>query len=302
MIKTDKYAQLIEQLERASALLADAQRQLYDYNEVIKEYINQKSYSWKDQILFEYVATTMQGKKPVWVELTEKVKTPINLFLELYEIIMRHYYYNELLQFSEKKSKLLMLFQNLSKAYTELNLDHIKVLNDQLGLFGGEIKTRLDWLEANNRTDPSNILPTVFISKGFSEEENKLNEFFEGYIEALKIVCISGEPYDSSSIPEKIRKRIDSSDALIAIIQKRYSSQSGTSGAGSAWVIREIEYSLGKIKPVIILAEKGVETAGFEFEKEIIYFDLKDQPLTTSSIKKLLQALTKYGLTGKTTE
>lgn len=115
-------------------------------------------------------------------------------------------------------------------------------------------------------------------------------------MDSLGIPYITGEPYGSGSIPDKIKQRIEASDVLIAIAQKRYFKEDAQRGASPAWIIREITCAQNLGRSLIIIAEQGVDLAGFSMEKDIIFFE-KNQPESLQrAIRKFLQVLGAHGL------
>lgn len=96
----------------------------------------------------------------------------------------------------------------------------------------------------------------VFISHAFGGEDERLGSILKGDLEAAGMDGYMAEraPKYNRLISDKIRRELDGSDWLVAVLTER--------GNASASVHEEIGYALGRGTEVALMVKKGVEMDG----------------------------------------
>lgn len=152
--------------------------------------------------------------------------------------------------------------------------------------------TPVNQLENKNRMKPKK----TFLALSFEDKDKKLNGYFKDILSALRIGYETGESYSKDTIPDKIKKRIESANILIAIFVRRYAISDGSFTTAS-WLTKELSYAQGKGKEVIALVEIGIkDIAGLNMEKEIIFFKRDNQTSMQEATIKFLQAIKEHEL------
>jgi len=145
------------------------------------------------------------------------------------------------------------------------------------------------WSDKIKKTAKKTVVP--FVSMSFKKVDKDINEYIKGILEALKIKFKTGERYSKKSIPEKVKKRIRTSDLLISIFVKRDKLAKG-GYTTPTWLIKELSFAQGTGKDIIALVERGIkDTALLEYEKELIYFVREDVKEMEEATIKFLEAL-----------
>jgi len=290
------------------AMVDEIYRLLYDYRKALSKEIEiYNEYSEQDKLI--YVLTrattrTIHQKILPWEITHLTIRDTLNQFISGYEVILRIHYPQQLQAFAESSALLSAQAKNLDTVFNTDYLDNpplhspIKYFEESLKKIQTSIKRKaevIDGLLSKQETsDAKGPQKVPFISKGFADKERGTNEYFEKLLDSLGITFTTGEPYSTSSIPDKIRAMIQGSNLLIAIVQRRYGDR--TQGVGSSWIIREMTYASTIGKPLIIIAQEGVDLAGFPMEEEIIYFNkIKSESLEQATMK-FLEALCEHGL------
>jgi len=229
----------------------------------------------------------------------------VELLISGYEGILKAYYPDELLSFARESAALRAHCGNLKSAFAVEYFDNpppvspIEIFDRSVRKIKSSISKKIevvDQLLIAHKTQAIERRKVAFVAKGFQDDEERINTCFQEILDSLGIPYRTGEPYGRGSIPDKIEQRIRASDVLIAIVQKRYIKENTQKGAGPAWITREMTYAQNLGRPLIIIAQEGVDLAGFAMEKEIIFFE-KNQPESLQrATKKFLEALVAHGL------
>lgn len=103
----------------------------------------------------------------------------------------------------------------------------------------------------------------VFFSCSFREDDREVNDFFLTVCSALDIKCINVDSAYSAVPPEVARRKINDSQALIAIATKRNKLESGAFAMPSA-VQEEISMAYGKEVPILLFVEESVAIDGMK--------------------------------------
>jgi hypothetical protein len=138
---------------------------------------------------------------------------------------------------------------------------------------------------------------TIFVSKSFAQEDEETNSYFEGILRALSIPFETAERYAGGPISEKVEEKLGKCDFLIGIYVKRYEDREKRKGLTTQWLIRETGFIKGQGKDFIALVEEGVsDIAGFDAEKELIFFNREDIEKMFRATLRFLEALAYHGL------
>jgi len=168
---------------------------------------------------------------------------------------------------------------------------HIQDCVVQLELFRERIFNM--WPEdSQQKNNESDDIKPPFVSMSFEDSDKEINEYFCGILKALKIEYITEERYSSSSVPEKVKKRIEDAGLIITIFVKHDVPQNTR-----PWLIGETKYAQGAGKDVIAIVEYGVtQLAGLNSEKELVLFKRGNAKRMQDATTKLLEALKEHGL------
>lgn len=171
--------------------------------------------------------------------------------------------------------------------------DHIGKCVAQLKVYRERIQNfwSTDDVETATRTS---IFP--FVSMSFDEQDQDINQYVTGILNALQIDFETGERYSKDSIPEKVQSRIRNSDLFIIIFVKRDRIESGGYTTPS-WLLKELGIAQGAQKDVIAWVERGIkDIAGLDYEKEVIYFERNNVKEIEKATIKFLEALKEHKL------
>lgn len=302
------YQAVKKQLQSILSILAEVQRRLYDYQKELAEEIKiyREAYA-KDGLAYVLGRSShFRSGKPLPGEIShQRIHGGVELFISAYEGTLRAHYPDELLSFAQESAALRAHCENLKSAFAVEYFDNplpvspIEIFDRSVRKIKSSVSKKIELIDQLLKVQKLQAIErkkVAFIAKGFEEDEEIINNHFEGILDSLRIPYSTGEPYGCGSIPDKIRQRIKASDVLIAIAQKRYIKGDAQRGAAPAWIIREMTYAQNLGRPLIIVAEE-VDLAGFAMEKEIIFFE-KNQPKSLQrATKKFLEALVVHGLT-----
>ena len=125
--------------------------------------------------------------------------------------------------------------------------------------------------------------PILFVSYSFKKENEGLVRTIKDFLEAYPISIITGAKPSTGSVSEKVKKLINDSDCVLAVLTKD-EEQKDKSRTPSKWVFDEIAYASGKKKTVIRLLEKGTNyKAAISGDAEYIGFERSN--LTEAFVK-----------------
>src|ERR1035441_2551897 len=93
---------------------------------------------------------------------------------------------------------------------------------------------------------PKHLHPTVFVGRHFDHIGQQYYSALSTFLELLGFEVKQGEEYTSTSIPEKVKARIDSQDIFIGLVSGEREH---------SWLIAEPSYALGRGKHVLLLVE-----------------------------------------------
>jgi len=115
---------------------------------------------------------------------------------------------------------------------------------------------------------------TVFLSCHFGDSDRGLMRQIEGLLESHGLRVVTGEELGGGALTPEIMKRIEQSDALVALMTKR--SNPPDYGGTHPWVVDEFKYAMGLQKRAIALVEPGVAVVGAYKDHERIEYDPKE--------------------------
>jgi hypothetical protein len=120
----------------------------------------------------------------------------------------------------------------------------------------------------------------VFLSHSFRAEDRHLVATIDSLLGAQDVLVATGRRLGGAAITPEILRRIETTDALVALLTRRERIGEEEAGRWTThnWVRDEINYARGRAKPAIALVEAGVELDGAYDEHERITFD-RDNPL-----------------------
>ncbi len=102
-----------------------------------------------------------------------------------------------------------------------------------------------------------------FFSCSFLESDKNVNDFFRSISQALDIQLCNVDSASANTPPNEAKRKLDNSQALIAICTKRDKLASGDFVMPQA-VHDEISFAYGKDIPVLMFVEDGVDLQGFK--------------------------------------
>lgn len=115
---------------------------------------------------------------------------------------------------------------------------------------------------------------TVFLSCHFGDSDRQLMRQAESLLESHGLRVVTGEELGGGPLTPEIMKRIDQSDALVALMTKR--SNPPDVGGTHPWVVDEFKHAMGQKKRAIAFVGPGVKVVGAYQEHERIEYDLND--------------------------
>jgi hypothetical protein len=125
-------------------------------------------------------------------------------------------------------------------------------------------------------------MQNVFVSFHFSDDFNSPDRLLanrvEGLLKSHGLAVFTGEALGGGPLTDRVRKLIEDSDALIALMTRREKKDNGE-WTTHQWVQDEYTHARGKNKRAIAMIEKGVDVAGMYQQNEYISYDPED-PLT----------------------
>lgn len=112
----------------------------------------------------------------------------------------------------------------------------------------------------------------IFMAFAFRDEDKPLVGFIERLIASQFIQTSTGERLGGEQLTPEVQKRIEESDALIALLTRRDKLQSG-GWTTHEWVKNELVWARAKGKRAIALVEADVDVGGMFQPHEIIPLD-----------------------------
>ena len=171
-----------------------------------------------------------------------------------------------------------------------------------LNAIRNQILERLKSKHVDMRTESQAEVPTlgtrrtIFVSKSFERRDEDLNGYFEGVLRALNIPFENAQRYEGVPVFEKVEGKLRQHDFLVGIYVKRYEDVKKGRAFTSQWLIREAGFIKAEGKDFIGLVEEGVsDLAGFEAEKELIYFSRGSTEKMLEATLRFLEALVYHG-------
>jgi hypothetical protein len=113
----------------------------------------------------------------------------------------------------------------------------------------------------------------VFLSMTFgAQEDQDLVGFASTMIESQDIRVVTGKNLGGGSLSNEIKRRIEESDALVALCTRHDKLPNGKFTT-SQWVRDELLYAASLKKPTMALVEDEVDVAGMLQEHERAHFE-----------------------------
>lgn len=143
----------------------------------------------------------------------------------------------------------------------------------------------------------------AFVARSFSSEDNQKIDPILTFLDSFKKVGFdwcTAESADVERVSDKVRKLIDSSDALIAIITRRHAVYECGSRwrkpvlktwTAPPWLLQESGYALKSEIPILFLVEKNVELPMLQGDLEYIPFDSGNMQPTFQKVSEWVNSL-----------
>lgn len=109
--------------------------------------------------------------------------------------------------------------------------------------------------------------PKIFISRHFDEYSTRIYYRFSSFFQLIGFDIKQGEEYTSSSIPDKVKHRIDEQDILLVIV---------TGQRNHEWLTAEIGYAMGKGKHIMLLLGENTEFNNTILGKDLEYISFEN--------------------------
>ncbi len=120
----------------------------------------------------------------------------------------------------------------------------------------------------------------IFLSHSFSQEEDKtLATAIGSLLESHNVDVFTGKRLGGEALTPAVKRKIDKSDALVALLTRREEIVSG-GWRTHPWVLDELNYARNQNKLAIAIREEGVEVGGMYGEQEYILLN-REQFLST---------------------
>lgn len=133
--------------------------------------------------------------------------------------------------------------------------------------------------------------PVVFIGHSFAEVHREKVNAIKEFTATFPLSVITGEKPATEEISEKIKKLIDDSDFIMAILTKD-NELSGGQMTPSKWVSDEVAYAMGKNKKIIRLVEDGLlYEAALSADAEYIQFSSENPYTAFAKLSQVLNGL-----------
>lgn len=118
----------------------------------------------------------------------------------------------------------------------------------------------------------------IFLAFSFRREDRDLVRRVEALLESHGIRVDTGEVLGGEMLTPAVKKRIDGSDALVALLTRREKMASGKWSTHD-WVRDEVSYARTRKKAAIALVDVAVDVGGAYQEHERIDYDPKKESL-----------------------
>ena len=162
----------------------------------------------------------------------------------------------------------------------------LQVYRERLDQFGGP----------DEPMENTTKVGSAFVAMSFDEEDQDINTYVTGILDALKVNYQSGRRYSKETIPDKVKERILMSDVFIGVFVKRVPLRDGRYGA-PPWLVSELGMAKAKGAGVIAWVEEGVEEIpALDYGREILYFTRDDITQIKKATVSFLEALREHNL------
>jgi hypothetical protein len=145
---------------------------------------------------------------------------------------------------------------------------------------------------------PSSQRRVVFLGHSFAVGDRAIVAVIKRVLRTSGCSVVSGEAPEALRVSEKIRKRIESADAFVALFTRRHSI-GDSRWTTSPWVVEEKAYSFGvdASRPIVVLVEDGIsipeETGGLNGDLEYISFDRHGLDICRRKLRAMIDQLWK---------
>ena len=112
----------------------------------------------------------------------------------------------------------------------------------------------------------------VFLAFSFRDEDKPLVGYIDRLLASQFVQLRTGENLGGSQLTPTVQRRIEESDALVALLTRRDQLSSG-GWTTHQWVLDELAWARSKNKPAVALVEDGVEPGGMFQPHERIHLD-----------------------------
>lgn len=150
-----------------------------------------------------------------------------------------------------EKLDLVVYDPQLDKEITVKDIDKLEKSYFEWRLNVKAVELELD-------VDPKKLIPiTVFVAHSFLPCDDLINDYIISSLRHRVKEVLTGRPYQTMSISEKVKEKIKRSNLVVAILTKREKITKGKYKT-SQWVKDEATFAAGAKKDVIFIKEKGV--------------------------------------------
>jgi hypothetical protein len=134
--------------------------------------------------------------------------------------------------------------------------------------------------EALSLRQLSRLITSAFVAHGFDDVGRKYASEVQTFLELLGIIVVTGTRYEPRSVSDKVRDRIASSDAFVAIV---------TPQDNPTWIVQEttLADSLGK-QPIVLVEQSADHKTGLLGNHELIFFPTGH---VSESFNRILQGI-----------
>ncbi|HEY0378672.1 MAG TPA: hypothetical protein VGC87_17285 [Pyrinomonadaceae bacterium] len=119
-------------------------------------------------------------------------------------------------------------------------------------------------------------MKTLFLSFHFGPEDRELVNQVSQLMASHDILPITGQILGGGPLDDTIRKLIEDTGGLIALLTRRDKIARTAKYTTHDWVKGELDHARGKNMNAIALIETGVEVSGFNSNREYIPFDRRN--------------------------
>jgi hypothetical protein len=119
----------------------------------------------------------------------------------------------------------------------------------------------------------------IFLAFSFREEDKALVGYIEQLLASHHVQAITGERLGGEQLTPAVQRRIDASDALVALLTRRDALQAG-GWTTHQWVLDELGHARAHQKRAIAIVEDGVNIGGMYQPHERIGLN-RDHPVET---------------------